>query len=411
MGGSQKSKRVSWASDVNLRQVRLFLSEESPSQVGTGIQDHLQAKTLLPGQPGGAGSDENLPPGFEEIQPANPWAAKLSQIPVIKWKSPPRFEINSDWHVVAGEESEETETQNQREIVALEAIYPRSTSIPPNPSVSDDAEDSTMNEQFPPLVPITAVEDEDAAIDSDTPPAGVEPGVVAAAEAALSSYMSRGDQSNNLIDRDLLIKILSDPKMIGQLVANQAAATSSTTLPPLPPPPSSSFHAAPAIGTSTMQQHMVPGSRHSPSPTTSILCPPTTSAPYGPNTRNPARPPVTGPFYPPIHPGTVSNVRASSSDAVAAASRDINYYKSLIQQHGSTQPLPVTTTSQEIKMREPKPKMSKPCIYFNTPRGCRNGANCTYLHETTAAVSAAPAPPQQRVSGEVQSAKRVKTDI
>lgn len=71
------------------QQVRLFLSEESPSQVGMGTQDHLQAKPWLL-QGGGMGSEDNLPPGFELIPPANPWAAKLSHISLVKWKCPPR---------------------------------------------------------------------------------------------------------------------------------------------------------------------------------------------------------------------------------------------------------------------------------------------------------------------------------
>lgn len=70
------------------QQVRLFLSEECPSQVAVGTQDHLQAK-IWPLQAGGMGSDDNLPPGFE-LQPANPWAAKLSQISLVKWKCPHR---------------------------------------------------------------------------------------------------------------------------------------------------------------------------------------------------------------------------------------------------------------------------------------------------------------------------------
>lgn len=53
-----------------------------------GTQDHLQAK-IWPLQAGGMGSDDNLPPGFE-FQPANPWAAKLSQISLVKWKCPQR---------------------------------------------------------------------------------------------------------------------------------------------------------------------------------------------------------------------------------------------------------------------------------------------------------------------------------
>lgn len=70
--------------------MKLFLSEDSPSQVGLNTQDHLQAKTLWQAHAGGMGPDDNLPPGFEGIQPANPWTVKLSQIPLMKWKCPPR---------------------------------------------------------------------------------------------------------------------------------------------------------------------------------------------------------------------------------------------------------------------------------------------------------------------------------
>lgn len=64
-------------------QVKLFLSDESPSQVGLSGQDHLQAKESWH-------SDDNLPPGFEGIQPANLFQNKLSQITLIQWKCPSR---------------------------------------------------------------------------------------------------------------------------------------------------------------------------------------------------------------------------------------------------------------------------------------------------------------------------------
>ncbi|XP_022844326.1 zinc finger CCCH domain-containing protein 30-like [Olea europaea var. sylvestris] len=90
MGRSKNSKKVNWASDVNLYQVRLFLSEESPSQVAVETQDHLQPKTLWSVHTVGVVSDDNLPPGFEEHQPRNLWRNKLSQLPLIKWRCPPR---------------------------------------------------------------------------------------------------------------------------------------------------------------------------------------------------------------------------------------------------------------------------------------------------------------------------------
>ena len=67
----------------------MFLSEDAPSQVGMGAQEHLQAKAW-PLHAGGMGSENNLPPGFELSQPANHWAAKLSHISLVKWKCPPR---------------------------------------------------------------------------------------------------------------------------------------------------------------------------------------------------------------------------------------------------------------------------------------------------------------------------------
>ncbi|KAH1244265.1 Zinc finger CCCH domain-containing protein 6 [Glycine max] len=148
----QKSKRVSWASDLDLCQpfaiaqvkkrgtsfltgenldaVRLFLSEESPSQVGLNSQDHVQAKTSLLLHPDGAGSDDILPPGFEGTHAKSQSEIKLSQIPVIKWITPPKIEVNPTWRVAVGEESTEVEDQPQREMRVLEAIYPRISSIP-----------------------------------------------------------------------------------------------------------------------------------------------------------------------------------------------------------------------------------------------------------------------------------------
>ena len=42
-----------------------------------------------------------------------------------------QFQLNPEWLVVAGGESEEVAIQNQRLRGVLEAIYPRPSSIPP----------------------------------------------------------------------------------------------------------------------------------------------------------------------------------------------------------------------------------------------------------------------------------------
>ncbi|PIN05185.1 hypothetical protein CDL12_22274 [Handroanthus impetiginosus] len=489
MRRSQKPKRVTWASDVKLCQVKLFMAEESPSQVGTGNQDHLQAKALRPVQAGGAWPDDNLPPGFEVIQPANLWRVKLSQIPLMKWKCPPRFKINTEWQVVAGEESKEMEAENQREMRVFEAIYPRPSAIPPDPSVSVGVEDSSSNDQNTPIVPVTPIEDEEAAMDpslssftantnlaisqpqqlshatfpsqssASTNPhvngisaRAVEPDILAAAQAALTSVLTNSTQGG-LIDQNLLIKILSDPKMVEQLVSSHGASSNVQNGPSSSRQnmPSSSFQSMPVLGaqtaTSSGLQNM-PASgvtnvtQNMPSPSTQ----------YTPNLRSPpknlfdpvnrrdqfsaqiTRPesigppmaPATGPFYPPqirggsspsLGPSPPIVTSAPSSSVGVSMTKDINYYKSLIQQHGGERrdPLPQFAhrnsqpmgTSQEpvnlIKSRDQKPKIMKPCIYFNSSKGCRNGNNCAYLHDTSS---------QQRVGGipDVQSAKRVKLD-
>lgn len=76
--------------------MKLFLSEESPSLIGLGAQDHLQAKASWPMYSTGAGSDDNLPPGFEGTHPSNVLQNKLSQIPVIQWQCPPRVSAHVD---------------------------------------------------------------------------------------------------------------------------------------------------------------------------------------------------------------------------------------------------------------------------------------------------------------------------
>ncbi|XP_042036254.1 zinc finger CCCH domain-containing protein 6-like isoform X1 [Salvia splendens] len=480
MGGSQKSKRVSWATEVNLCQVRLFLSEECPSQVGMGTQDHLLQAKALSLRAGGMAYEDNLPPGFELSQPANPWAAKLSHISLVKWKCPPRIEVDSSWRVVAGEESRETETQDQREMRVLEAIYPRPSAIPLNPSALVGAEDSTNNDQCTPVVPITSIEDEDASVDTFyasmgpnitpmisqqqysphgellsqvnttlTPSVGsatgMEPDIIAAAQAALSSVMPNSDQ-RNLIDRELLMKILNDPKMIEQLIANHAASASGQNVASSSMASSSTFHGMPAIGTKNVASYSLPGI-------------PSTSAQYVPNLastpkssydsdimavhrREPlpgrfTRPEMvvpspifaaSGPYHSPSRTGSIPHVRPSVPDVISVPSpsiaapvaKDINYYKSLIQQHGGerreTMPPQFAHQSNQapamgqeplntamMRPRHTKPRIMKPCIYFNSSRGCRNGPNCTFQHDVS---------PQQKVNSipDVQGTKRMKMD-
>ncbi|CAN4095437.1 unnamed protein product [Withania somnifera] len=480
MRGQEKSKRVTWASDVNLCQVKLFLSEDSPSQVGLAAQDHLQAKISLPLHAGVLVTDDNLPPGFEGAQAENLLKNKIAQIPVIKWSRPPPFALDVQWRVVAGEESNDMEVQKQREMRVLEAIYPRESSIPPNSSMVA-GEETLHNDQNTPVIPITSVEEEEVAdpsfgtakpnnavssmaqvmqsgahmsntsagnnlpfhgISSPGAVPGVESDALAQVQAALTAFMADNGQGN-LIDRELLIKILSDPKIVGQFLTHQGVGTSSHSVPvpstqsmsaasnmPNLRPQASSITAPPQALVSRVDPSFVHSGRTDPPvqvSRTELVIPSVAGAPNGPFHSAPNRIGPVSSLRPHL-PETISaplltpapTVSTPSSSMPAPVARDMNYYKSLIQQHGGErqETLPpqyknnnrnnqqlgsVQESQNSYNSRESKPKIMKPCIYYNSSRGCRHGANCAYLHD---------AAPQQRVGSmpEVQSSKRMKMD-
>ncbi|VVA91928.1 unnamed protein product [Arabis nemorensis] len=412
MRALHKSKRVSWPPDFKLCQVRLFISEESPSQVGSESQDHLQAKSSS--HP----NDDNLPPGFGGPLSADGSQIKLSDIPVIKWKCSVRILLDEEWRVVAGDESKEVEAENQRELRVLEAFYPGASSIPPNPSVPADVEDSHYDDQQTIVIPILPVEDDDIVMDSasDLPnqfgvEVGTEPSVtddntptVATLPvgpeimAALSAISNSKGQGCSMIDQDLLIKILSNPKLVENLVANRGATSVSSNTSSLSP----STHEVNGVVTTT---------------------PASSNGQFYPQPTVTQTPPMV---YPPPVPSDDPNYGAPPA-------RDASYYKNLIQQHGGERqetppvqqqhlgyrynlqheggPIPemVDSNNNNQRPRDPKPKIMKPCMYFNSSRGCRHGANCSYQHD------AAAYQPRNLNNGnintyETQNAKRMRFD-
>ncbi|GFY87875.1 zinc finger C-x8-C-x5-C-x3-H type family protein [Actinidia rufa] len=224
---------------------------------------------------------------------------KLSRIPQIQWKYPPKLKLSSNWHVAAGEASKEAETQKHREMRELEAIYPRLSDIPPNPSLRLDVQEDHLDDIHIPCVPITPIEEEggeDLPSDMEAPqnvsfnleseggedlpsdtaapqndsfdseslafPRGLASGnpiapecvpqtslisstndnpaaevlsgfdtdVVVAVVAAVTA-IKKSKEQGSLIDTDLLIKFLSDPKMIEKLIKEQGASANTKTEP------------------------------------------------------------------------------------------------------------------------------------------------------------------------------------
>lgn len=317
-----------------------------------------------------------------------------------------------------------------------------------------DIEQSQYSDQQTPLIPITPIEDEETALDapsgliapfsismSSQPPVlahgvpppsqvsipttanslvsekrasgmalGVDPDVVAAASAALTQ-ISKSNEHGNLIDHDLLIKLLSNPKSIEKLVTDYGGASNAQNIPKatLPSVPVSDHHPPPVAVSdpSSVRFNMMETSSPSLVATTS-----------------------NGGFYAQAngigaghHPNSWIKppgvVPASASPSFGPSQpRDLNYYKNLIQQHGGDRQETLQQfgnrlshqqpgTSQEFvnnpKSRDSKPKIMKPCIYFNSSRGCRHGSKCAYQHDTSS---------QQRSNNmpEGQNAKRMKLD-
>ncbi|KAL9857048.1 Zinc finger CCCH domain-containing protein 6 [Arabidopsis thaliana] len=393
--------------------VRLFISEDSPSQVGSESQDHLQAKSPLASHP----SDDNLPPGFGGPFSANESQIKLSDIPLIKWKCSVQILLDREWKVVAGDESKEVEAQNERELRVLEAFYPGASSIPPNPSVPADVEDSHHDDQQTIVIPILPVEDDDIAMDSasDFPTqsgvdVGTEPSITDENTSTSStlpagpdimaalSAISNSKEQGSMIDQDLLIKILSNPKLVENLVANRGSAGSVSS------------NTSSLYSSSTHEANGV-----------------VTTAPISSNGQFYAQPPIT--HIPPM--AYTPHAPQDQPNYGAPPARDASYYKNLIQQHGGDRqetlpvqhlgyrynlqpgggpnPEMVNSSNNNQRPRDSKPKIMKACMYFNSARGCRHGANCMYQHDAT------PYQPRNLNNGNIntsdmQNAKRMRFD-
>ncbi|GMH06534.1 hypothetical protein Nepgr_008374 [Nepenthes gracilis] len=471
----QKSSRVTWAPDVDLCQVRLFLLEDCPSQVGINPDDHLQAKTPWMLHSNCMDLDDP-PPGFEVNRYSDPFKKEGYHIPLIKWKCPLKFILNNNWHVAAGEESKECEAQKQREISILEAIYPRPSAIPASPSVSPDVEECNYDDCQTPIIPVTPIEEDDAtdmSYAAETPPtvagssnttaellhiaasavspnphvdkksplgmlAGLEADVFAAASAAFTALMKSSEQGS-MIDTDLLIKILSEPKLI-ELLKDVGSLDTAKTVPraslipsstsecqavSLEKPANETLKSVAALARESDKplpqnsENLIPKTSLNPSmvlpkqaaPMLNLEVATTAALPRKPGSSNAATQPNLVTF-----PPSVSSPAPSLSPLLgpfrAPLVKDANYYKSLVKQHGMER----QEAGEEMGRRDSypsvaamnsvsgdvKPKNRKPCIFFNSTKGCRNGLNCPYQHDPLLQLRADGMLPESR------SSKRMK---
>ncbi|RDX61674.1 Zinc finger CCCH domain-containing protein 30, partial [Mucuna pruriens] len=401
--------------------VRTFSSEDCPSKVGEKYQDHLQAKGLSIWPSTTNEYDDDLPPGFESNHFWNQSKAELPHIPQIKWECPPLFTLSDGWRVAVGEESREIYDQQKREIRVLEAIYPRAYSIPPGPSISSEVEKECYDDSLTPLVSFIPIEDQEGSVEY------IEPHVKAAvtkhedsptnlqqyitsetslinsqcsekkkpvaityseAEVAAASALVVASMTSNEIDMDLLAEIFNDPVMIEKLIEKHRTVITTVSTPTSNSKPSTSLVqlSSPALNTTVGLLHASESSQETPSVSllTSTLVKPATAV-----ATSSAKPTKTRPVtrHPPST-GAVKDVdrkviRKSDThkeDVQRQEARDVRRsgtHKEDTQRQGLKRP------RDNITMEEVKFKIQKPCKYFNSSRGCRNGSNCRFQHDVS----------------------------
>ncbi|KAG7535813.1 Zinc finger CCCH-type [Arabidopsis thaliana x Arabidopsis arenosa] len=439
-----KKSRVSWASDGMLCQVKLFLTDDCPAKV--------------------ASNASNLPPGFEATEYAT--RRIISHIPRIKWKRPQKFVLNDALLVGSGGESTETRTENLRISKVLEAFYPHRSVIPTRPSVSPAVEEAHYDDGKTPNIRLTPVEDErEAAVESsqsfEAPAAvsGLGPELSLLASAALSALTK---EQGCQVDADLLVKLLSDPKIVESLIndmkgkpletANNSLNTdtkprlapqhvtstamdrnpppmpgngvplnvpfsgqSSATDPPLPKPTqpmSSALSMNLNLQKPTLVVHSYPLSSGikplpifedsytaaaplKPSPVDDVVVSEQkTQSLNMPSTWNMNRVPESA------RTETDAQIRNGNTNQDGQVSakpvKNLDYFKSLIREHGAVKPATNETNNYKGRVDDKKVvkvKFQKPCMYFNRAKGCRLGESCLYLHDRSKRLWTDVAPP------------------
>ncbi|XP_061999491.1 zinc finger CCCH domain-containing protein 6-like [Rosa rugosa] len=502
MNMKRSRKSISWAPAVKLCQVKLFSSLDCPVEVGMKYQGHFQPKTssMLHSS---SFEHNDSPPGFEVGISVKQSKLQHFPIPQIRWQCPSKLIMRDGWRVAAGEESEEAKAEKLREMRVLEAVYPRFSAIPPSPSVSLDVEHEHYDHSLTPCVPINPIEEESqedqedltpvnttvvsqlpgfsqgllasgTANVSESNPPGLEqvhaPGKLpnqsadftAIASAALTA-MKNSSEKESMIDTDLLIKILNDPKMLQKLInvhgpqantgiasVNTHTAPSSKTVTPYVPSslsnsdmqrtPDGNFHMPGKVGTTLNAIPLQPDTvqlsglkRPAPSPPL-----PSSSSPQADHVQSGLKRPALSPplpslsspqadhvllprlpnqAQPPLSASPEQNMVPLGSFPVQEPGivKDMNYYKNLIRQHGTENkemqdPILLKNGNNhnhlvDLKMSvnsnpaEMRTKKPKHCMFFKTAKGCRKGANCEYLHDMSL---------NWRTGMEAQSAKRMK---
>ncbi|KAI7751081.1 hypothetical protein M8C21_013196 [Ambrosia artemisiifolia] len=305
----------------------------------------------------------------------------IHNIRQIDWACPPRFLVDPDWKMEAGSESQETHIQLQRESRIADVIYYHKSDIPPNPYVAPNAFDLNDDSGIP-VIPLEVINDETSPNDPLIPP---EPTVTstrpllpsdevigtAVALVALIKSKEPGSQ----IDLELLIQLLCNPGILEKLTkehglsANQSSVITRAqprecSSVPLPVP-------MPAVGGYSTWFTSTPFSRSLPQGVRNMI----EQIHSNSESQNPSS----------NRKVDVSKLRklvneyGLGDDLVKrgpAVVKDADYYRRLISQHGMSQENDKPQESVKLTASQEQ----RPCVYFNSPKGCRRGSGCRFQH-------------------------------
>ncbi|CAL5197512.1 unnamed protein product [Lathyrus oleraceus] len=187
----------------------------------------------------------------------------------------------------------------------------------------------------------------------------------------------------------------SRPTVSGQPVSPSVFVPTPTPAPHMPRPVDNNFHMSNGMPTALNSQPQPDSFRASGAkrPASFAFASMSSSEPS-----TAPLPPPTGNLHTVFNHGQTSarTKPYQTSTGSASAVKDANYYKNLIRQHGADgQDKPDSqignrhSNFQDMKLGhnnqgEVKHKSKKPCIYFNSQRGCRNGASCPFQHDVSA---------------------------
>ncbi|CAJ1930372.1 unnamed protein product [Sphenostylis stenocarpa] len=346
--------------------VKFFLSEDCPSKIGNKSQEKSKALSTWPLTTNEYGDSSR---GFEGNHFQNQYS-EFSEISQIKWECPPSFALSHCWCVAAGEESMEKYDQMLREMRVSEAYYPCTTAIPPGPFVSFNVENECYDDSLTPVIPQIHIQEYESVTDIksdvcvrkhrdspsnlETQAASSEANLVAASAAAVVAAISESNEKVTEIDMDFLLTIANDPIVIGKLIEEYSTVTTTGISTPL---------RTVSARQSTLTMSEI---QSIPSLATTL--------------DKPATPPV------PLS-GPVSALARSPTPHVHMPVK--NQCKKLVRKHGgnSKQDMQNHNNFQDLKRprvinpEEVKMKIEKPCKYYKTSRGCRNGSRCRYQHD------------------------------